>query len=107
MKYFTLVAMLVAIALALSSCCNTRYTEAHANPAHMFYIDDIVTLSADSFIYKEFKKLRHREGIVVGTVDVKTECYPQLTYEVKFYDFIDPYGLCAADLILVPTKEGK
>lgn len=103
MKYFTLVAMLAAATTA-TSCCHSRYTQAHIPSTLLFYVNDEVKLSAASSACQNMLHICKDSAVIADISDRKNQCYPQATYYVKFYHHLDTYAFCAADLILV--KEG-
>lgn len=103
MKYFTLVAVLVAATTA-TSCCHTRYTEAKETAVLLFQIGDVVYLSPDSVACTEHLAICNDRGVVMHTLDIKNACYPQASYEVKLYHQIDNYTFCATDLVLLKRK---
>ena len=100
MKYFTL----VAVVIALTSCCHTRYSESHVPPTLLFKEGDDVRLSSDSVPCKLDFSVCKDTAVVMSIVDFKNNCYPQASYEIKFYHRLETYLFCAADLILITTE---
>lgn len=97
MKYFTL----VAITPLLIGCSHSCYTQAHVPSTPLFHKYDDVELSQDSVACKEGLAICRDTGVVMDIVDIKNACYPQASYEIKFYNQIDTYVFCAEDLLLL------
>jgi hypothetical protein len=95
-------AVLIAAAIALSSCASNPY---NSTPLFLFHEGDNVQLDPDScVIFDYFPYLCNRPGVVVDYRDIKNRCYPKLSYVVRYNGLSNDYLFCASDLILLPEK---